>query len=312
MVWDERGQRVRINHVGGVIAAASKHDALPLVQVGSISTVKRLVISFQQAGIFPIVVVTGTDEDEVRYQLSGYGVIFVRNEKWEQREMIDSAKTGLRYLQNKCERIVFAPVNVPMVTAKTLQALIAAKGDIVTPSYQGKSGHPVVLSAQVIPEILAFQGKGGLREFIAAMPQEHVEVPVDDPGVLINTHNSSQMEERLAEHNRTLLHPMVQLTLRKESAFFNTRVKLLLYLIYDTHSVRSACSCMALSYGKAWNMLNELEEELGFQVVERKHGGSRGGNTTLTPEGLLFLRRWMQFEEEVFRFTQSRFSSIFL
>jgi hypothetical protein len=59
-----------ISRVGGVIAAASKKDAVPLLQVGSISIVKRTVISFQQAGVFPIVIVTGIDEEEVKYQLA--------------------------------------------------------------------------------------------------------------------------------------------------------------------------------------------------------------------------------------------------
>lgn len=302
---------MKINHVGGVIAAASKKDALPLLQVGSISIVKRLVISFQQAGIFPIVIVTGTDEEEVKYQLSGYGVIFIRNENWEQPELFDSVKIGLRYLQNKCERVVFTPVNVPMVTAKTLRALLSAEGAVVTPAHQGQSGHPIVISEEAIPEILDFQGTGGLRAAIGSMSLQRTVIPVDDPGVLISIHNSRQLEERLAEHNQTLLHPMLQLSLQKESTFFNTRIRLLLYLIYDTHSVRSACSCMTLSYGKAWNMLNKLEEEMGFRLVERRHGGSRGGNTTLTPEGIRFLRTWMQFEEEVFCFAQSRFSELF-
>ena len=131
---------MKISRIGGVIAAASQKAAEPLLQIGSISIIKRIVITFQQAGIFPIVVVTGTEEDEVKYQLSSYGVIFVHNQNCEQPELIDSVKIGLNYLSGKCDRIVFTPVNVPMFTPDTLIHLITARGDIITPSYKNKCG----------------------------------------------------------------------------------------------------------------------------------------------------------------------------
>lgn len=67
---------MKINNVGGIIVAASIKRARPMLQLGSIPIVKRVVLAFQQAGIFPIVIITGTQEDEVRHELSEYGVIF--------------------------------------------------------------------------------------------------------------------------------------------------------------------------------------------------------------------------------------------
>ena len=302
---------MKISRIGGVIAAASKKDAEPLLQIGTIPIIKRIVISFQQAGIFPIVVVTGAEEAEVKYQLSSYGVIFIHNENCEQPELIDSVKIGLKYLLGKCDRMVFTPVNVPMFTPATLNSLIAANGDIITPSCNGKGGHPIILSESVVPEIIAYSGIGGLKAAISSMPDRRIFLPVDDPGIFISVRDCRQLEDYLAEHNRALLHPTVQLNLQKESVFFNTRIKLLLYLILDTHSVRSACDRMALSYGKAWDMLNKLEEETGYPIAERKHGGKRGGNTTLTPQGIQFLKTWQKLEDSIFQFTQKEFSSLF-
>lgn len=302
---------MKISRIGGVIAAASKKDAEPLLKIGAIPVIKRIVISFQQAGIFPIVVVTGAQEEEVKYQLSGYGVIFIHNENCEQPELFDSVKIGLQYLYGKCDRIVFTPVNVPMFTPETLTRLLASEGKIVTPSFQRRSGHPIVLSETVIPEIIAYSGSGGLRAAISFMADRRIFIPVNDQGILISVRDSRQLEAHLSEHNQALLHPTVQLSLQKETIFFNTRIKLLLYLIYDTHSVRSACDRMALSYGKAWNMLNKLETEIGYPMVERKHGGRRGGNTTLTVQGMKFLKNWQQLEDNIFRFAQNEFSALF-
>ncbi len=302
---------MKISRIGGVIAAASIKRTKPLLQVGSISVIQRIVISYQQAGIFPVVVVTGAEEYEVRYQLSGYGVIFIRNEHAECPELFESVKLGLEYLRGKCDRVVFAPVNVPMFTADTLRKLLCEKGDILTPSYHGMGGHPVVLGDSVLEDILAYEGQGGLRGAIASMPERRKAVPVSDPGISISVSDGEHLQERLLEHNHAMLHPRVQLSLERESSFFNPRIKLLLYLIHDTHSVRSACDRMALSYGKAWNMLNKLEEETGFPIVERKHGGKRGGSTTLTERGLKFLLAWIQFEDRVFQFTQTEFVTLF-
>lgn len=36
-----------ISGTGGIIAAASKKEALPLLQIGSITIIKRIVLSFQ-------------------------------------------------------------------------------------------------------------------------------------------------------------------------------------------------------------------------------------------------------------------------
>ena len=107
---------MRISKVGGVIAAANKKVAQPLLQVGTISVIRRIVITYQQAGIFPIVIITGAEEDEVKRQLATYGVIFVRNEEPDEPELLTSVKLGLSYLDGKCDRVMFTPVNVPMFT----------------------------------------------------------------------------------------------------------------------------------------------------------------------------------------------------
>ncbi|MEA4993297.1 MAG: NTP transferase domain-containing protein [Oscillibacter sp.] len=303
---------MKISKFGGLIAAASKKDALPMLQVGTISVIKRIVISFQQAGLFPIVIITGAEEEEVKYQLSNYGVIFIPNERPEQPELLDSVKIGLRYLAGKCDRVAFAPVNVPMFTPDTLIRLKNTGGDIVTPSYHGRGGHPVMLSDRVIPDILAFDGKDGLRGAIRSLEAKRVWIPVEDRGILTSVHNREQLQARLAEHNNAILHPVIHMSIERETAFFNARLKLLLFLISDTHNMRKACGAMSLSYGKAWDMINQLEIELGYSVVERKHGGKHGGNTVLTERGTKFLLTYQQFEEEIFHFTQSRFQESFL
>ena len=58
-------------------------------------------------------------------------------------------------------------------------------------------------------------------------------------------------------------------------------------------------------------MINRLQIELGYSVVERRQGGKYGGNTVLTDHGEFFTGL-SAIEEENFHFTQSRFQDSFL
>ncbi len=120
-----------------------------------------------------------------------------------------------------------------------------------------------------------------------------------------------RLDALLKEHNEHILHPFLRISIEKESMFFNSRTKLLLMLIKETHSVRNACRHIALSNSKAWSMLNKLEEELGYAVVERIHGGSKGGNTYLTKEGLEFLEKYLEFEQNVRKYAEDEFKRLF-
>lgn len=298
-----------ISKVGGLIAAASQRATKPNLRLGSISVVKRIVLTLQQAGVFPIVVVTGVEADDVKYQLAGRGMVFVYNEAYQDPELMDSARIGLPYLQNRCERVVFAPVNVPLFSPRTLQALLAAGGDIVTPSYQHKGGHPVVLSNAVIPSILAYTGANGLRGAIASMAQRRTWVEVQDAGIALTIHRETELKHHLASHQQAFLHPYLQISLEGEEALFETRAMLLLFLIGETHSVRAASEMMALSPSKAWSIINKAEAALGYAVITRHQGGQQGSGSELTAKGLAFLIAFQQYREQVLAYSNTQFES---
>lgn len=93
--------------------------------------------------------------------------------------------------------------------------------------------------------------------------------------------------------------------------FFNSRLKLLLFLIADLQSVRQACQHMGLSCQKAWDMINQLECELGYAVVARQHGGKSGGKTCLSEKGCRLMYAFQQYEHEVRGFARQRFDVLF-
>lgn len=296
-----------VSKTGGLIAAASRKASRPTLQLGGITVVERIVRTFQQAGVFPIVVVTGVEADEVKYQLSGRGVVFLHNEEFEDPELIVSVKMGLSFLRDKCERVAFSPVNTPMFLPSTLLSLMEREGDIITPSYLGRGGHPILFSNHVIPNLLAWQGETGLRGGLASMSHMRTPVEVDDEGVLLTTHQEDRLSAYYEKNKTAFLHPRLKLSLEREEDLFNGRTKLLLLLTCETHSVRTASAMMALSLSKAWDMLNKLEGALGYALITRRKGGTQGSGSELTPEGSAFLKAWQQYEEKAVAFVNSQF-----
>ena len=300
---------------GGVIAAVRKifvKDKLePLLKVGSISIIKRIVLTFQRAGVSPIVVVTGYESYEIERDLAGFGVIFLKNKDYENSQMFDYAKIGLDYLKDKCDQVIFNPANIAMFTPDTIQSMINCNESIISPSYNGKSGHPILISSKLIPEIIKYKGEMGMRGAIKRIGIERKWLNVEDEGILHNTDDIHRLEYLLEKNNNDMMHSFVKISIEKEDLFFDSRTKLLLLLIQDTHSVRNACKQMALSYSKAWNMINYMEKELGYAVVERKHGGKNGGKTFLTKEGNEFLGKYEVFEENVRQFAKNEFDRLF-
>lgn len=298
---------MKLGKVGGIIAVANKEVAQPLLQVGTIPIIQRIVITYKQVGVFPIVVVTGPEEDEIKHQLSPFGVIFLRNPDEADPRLLDSVRVGLEFLSGKCDRAVITPVNVPMFSPATLAELIRDEGDIVVPSYDGRGGHPVVLKERVFSHILSYQGENGLRGALASWDEPRSWVNVEDKGVITSVHNELELQAQLAEHNSAILHPVLHMKLEQESAFFSARLKLLLYLLADTNNMRISCTYSGIAHSKAWDMINRLEQHLGYPVVERQRGGKSGGSTRLTKQGQEFLTAYHEFEQTVHQFTQEEF-----
>ena len=142
--------------------------------------------------------------------------------------------------------------------------------------------------------------------------QHRVRVDVLDEGILENIRNGNIISEKVEKYNEEILRPSINVSLAKEEVFLNARIKTLILLIDETQSVRKACDRMGLSYGKAWNMLNKLEDSLGYQIIIRKHGGSKGGGTALTDKGILFLKAYQEYEKKVLLYSQELFNELFL
>lgn len=288
---------------GAVIAAAGMSvrmgDFKQLMKIGGMTMAERVVTNFRRAGIKDIVMVTGCRAEQVEKTLYHMGITFLRNENYETTEMFDSAKIGLTYLRDRCDRVFFCPADVPFFTEETMQKLLERQGDLVIPAYKGRQGHPVRMDASLIPSILEYRGERGLKGALDSLGVESVKVAVDDEGVVTDADIPGDFAHLAEIYDAGLMRPQIKVRLAKHRPFFGPGTVTLLKQIDRIGSVREACEKTGISYSKGWNMIRQAEEELGYRIVERQPGGKNGGMAYVTERGKRLLELFEQYEAQM-------------
>ncbi len=287
--------------IGALIVAAGMSKRMgefkPMLSIGSISVAQRVIATFHQAGVSKIVMVTGFNATALERHLSGNGVIFLRNENYETTQMFDSVKIGLEYLKDKCDKVLFTPVDVPLFTARTVQRLLDSGADLACPMCEGKQGHPILIASPLLPEILNDCGEQGLKGAMDRCSVPMTRVEVDDPGTIHDADTPEDFSSLVDYHNSQLVRPVVSVSLNKEKPFFDSKIAMLLMLIDETKSVRAAGQRMQLSYSSCWNTIRTLESQLNYPLIERSQGGAGGSTSVLTDRGRLLLERYTAYEK---------------
>lgn len=289
--------------IGALIVAAGMSTRMgefkPMLSIGSISVAQRVIATLSQAGVSKIVMVTGYNATVLERHLSGNGIIFLRNENYETTQMFDSVKIGLSYLQDKCDKVLFTPVDVPLFTAKTAKTILDSGAPLAVPMCEGQQGHPILIANDLIPEILNDCGEMGLKGAMDRCSAPLLRIDVEDPGTIHDADTPEDFSQLLEYHNAQLVRPVVSVSLAKEKPFFDNKIATLLMLIDETKSVRAAGHRMQLSYSSCWNMIRTLESQLNYSLIERSQGGAGGSTSDLTQKGRELLERYNSYEKQL-------------
>jgi molybdenum cofactor cytidylyltransferase len=104
--------------------------------------------------------------------------------------MFESLRAGLRVAQHvdKDADVLLHLADHPEVASATLEAILAARAQFhnqaLMPEYEGCGGHPVLIPAQLVADLISAPGNGGLRQYWLDHPQICRRLPVNDPGVI--------------------------------------------------------------------------------------------------------------------------------
>lgn len=151
--------------------------------------VRRIVECALQAGLGPVVAVTGHEAETVEACLADLDVATVRNPDYAQG-LSTSLKAGFAALPAATAGAAILLGDMPAVGAGLLRQIVeawlaAGRPPALVPAYQGRRGNPAVLSRVLAPAIAGLSGDVGAGPLLRGRA-DVVELAVDDAGVALD------------------------------------------------------------------------------------------------------------------------------
>ena len=164
-----------------------------LRDVAGVPFVNRIVASFYAAALADVLIVTGRHHDDVAAAVAEFTgparPRLVRNPD-PSRGQLSSLWVALEACDPRTEALAVTLVDVPLLAVGTITAVVRAweqtRAPIVRPETNGRRGHPVIFDRAVFDELRRAPLDVGARAVVSAHYPEIVNVPVDDPGCILD------------------------------------------------------------------------------------------------------------------------------
>lgn len=275
-------------------------------QLGGTTVVKKLMTTLRHAEISAVTVVVGYQSDEMRRHIAHRGLTCVYNEQYETGNSLISLQLGLEQLCGQCDQVLCLPADVALFSLETVKQMLTEEGeaDVWIPRWEGMEGYPILLRQSSWIPLLRASSAEELK-----LRMEYMDTT--DRGTVLRIRNRTEYEEaqtyakEMRDANELTFN--IKLRLAKQENFFGPGVVQFLQQVEEKGSMLAACQAMNMSYSKGWKMIKNAEDEMGFQFLTSSTGGSKGGNSQLTPEGRDFVRRYQELEENVNKVAEAFF-----
>jgi len=159
---------------------------------------ETIVQMLRAAGLERIVVALGHHAEEIQRAVDLRGVQVVINPNYLQGQT-SSLQAGLRALEKEePEAALLCLVDHPAVSAEVVKQLIASfrqsDAPVVIPTFEGQRGHPVLISRQLLPELLSLAPGTGANTVIRKYSDATQLVEVEDRGILLDVDDPETYE----------------------------------------------------------------------------------------------------------------------
>lgn len=178
--------------VGAVVLAAGESSRMGrpkmLLPWGRGTVLSAVVSSLLSAPLWRVVVVLGHRAAEVGGALEPVGpdprLRVVVNDRYPEG-MLTSIQRGARELPGSA--VLVALGDQPLVTPGTVKAVIRAhEGGITVPVHGGRRGHPVLVDASLVGDLLTLPPEAGLRGLFMDHPKRVTYAEVCSEEILID------------------------------------------------------------------------------------------------------------------------------
>ncbi len=174
----------------------------PLLPLGEASALGHIAAAYRRAGVTKLLAVSGHAVEELKAEAAALGIPVAHNPSYAEG-MFSSARAGLATVSG-ARRVFVHPVDIPLVRPDTL-GYLAIRADelncaVALPEFLGETGHPPLIDAALIPEILASTGEDGLRGALARRNPRRI--PVADRNILFDMDTPEAYAEALRRRER--------------------------------------------------------------------------------------------------------------
>jgi putative nucleotidyltransferase with HDIG domain len=158
----------------------------PLLSICGGTAVEAVVRLFLSAGIPDVCIVIGHKAEELRPVAEAAGARCVLNPNFD-RGMYSSVCAGVAALRKDTDACFVIPVDIPLVRVSTVRRLARfyaeKKRDIIYPVFEGRRGHPPLISSAVLAEALTIGPDARLSALLALHEERACDLFVPDEGI---------------------------------------------------------------------------------------------------------------------------------
>ncbi|RVU54129.1 winged helix-turn-helix domain-containing protein [Anaerosphaera multitolerans] len=270
---------------------SQKDSALALKKIGKNSILRRTVFMLKDLGMENIYVLIGEKGKEISKDLMKSGATVVNGIDYKNYSNFESEILAMERFYNYYDYTLYLTLEPYFLNRPSIEKLLDSKNFSIG-SFKGKE-----LNMALLPNSYYSEIKGNFNNIIDAFKNISGEY--------------SKLSLTKKEVFESELRCNMKLTIFKDEKFFGPGVAKLLRLVDETGSVKFAAQSMNISYSKAWKMINTMEDELEFLVIDRKPGGSGGGESNVTEKGREFLSKYELLVKNSRAYTIELFKEIF-
>ncbi len=168
------------------------HKYKPLLKLGNLTILEHTIKLFNKCNIADIIVVTGHNREKIEPLIKKTGAKPVFNKDFK-TGMFGSIKTGVKKIPSRSSGFFLLPVDIPLIRESTVKSLTERfkknPKHIIIPEFNKEPGHPPLVPAWLIPEILDLKTSSNLGRLLLSHKNYHKRQIVHDQGILMDADN---------------------------------------------------------------------------------------------------------------------------
>lgn len=172
-----------------------------LLKIGPLVFLETIFNLLEEAKYDPQIAVLGNDFKEIFQSLQKKRkILFLRNQ-FPEKGQLYSLQCGLKHVPGDVPGCLVVLVDHPLVSLTTYLSIHEAAQNfpykIIIPIFEGKRGHPVYFGKKYFNDLLTAPLLEGARHVVQKNENSVLELPVEDPGVLVDIDTPEEYNQYL-------------------------------------------------------------------------------------------------------------------